>query len=412
MTPKTNINAISVVCINLIFILTALLTQSRAFVFGFGISLIVILFCVRLIKFKCINIGIVICTIPLLISSLTLFFKRDSSFGRLLVYKISYEIWKDNWLKGIGLGTFAYQYREYQANYFAKGNYTEKELLLADNVKNAYNDYFEFVIQTGIPGFMLLFTFAIIMVILVYKSIVRAFQMPVLIHTCIMILISISAAALVTHVFEKWYFQLAFLISILILFSYCYQLNILFFSSVLALTFCSILFFHFGHSWIHYKHLKQYTEAKDLYKTGYKREACAIFFSIYPYLKEKSLFLYDYSNILMDLGKPKMAEKMAKELINIDNNNMAYMLLGDCYHKNRQYKLAERCYIKALNMVPNRFNSRFKLFQFYIATNQTTKAKVTGEKILLLPVKIPSLQVNQIRRQVFEILRKEFPAVL
>ena len=92
---------------------------------------------------------IVAVSIPLLYN-----FKKGSSDGRLLVWKISGSIIKEHPFIGIGYGRFHSEYNLSQADYF-KGSHEKDEELLAGDVKLAFSDYVETLAETGIIGFIL-----------------------------------------------------------------------------------------------------------------------------------------------------------------------------------------------------------------------------------------------------------------
>jgi hypothetical protein len=73
------------------------------------------------------------CPFVVLICLLLFWYKPDSSRGRMLIYKISAGMLKDNRLTGIGYGQFKVKYNECQAVYFSSHNIDSKEALLADN---------------------------------------------------------------------------------------------------------------------------------------------------------------------------------------------------------------------------------------------------------------------------------------
>lgn len=65
-------------------------------------------------------------------------------------------MFKQNFFEGIGIGNFQVLYGHYQAAYFGAGQYSIKELLLADNTYYAFNDYFQLIIEIGIDGLIIL----------------------------------------------------------------------------------------------------------------------------------------------------------------------------------------------------------------------------------------------------------------
>jgi len=90
-----------------------------------------------------------------ILTSLLFLYKTDSSNGRLLIYKVSANIFRDNWLLGIGQGQFKVQYNEYKAAYFSTHSIDSKEALLADNSYYAFNDFLQGLIENGLIGFLI-----------------------------------------------------------------------------------------------------------------------------------------------------------------------------------------------------------------------------------------------------------------
>ena len=99
---------------------------------------------------------------------LSFYIKSDSSLGRLLIYKISFKMFLEHPITGIGWGNFQREYNLYQAAFFKSGNYTQKEFLLADNTFYAFNDYWQLIVETGLVGGLCLITFIIFLTIKTY----------------------------------------------------------------------------------------------------------------------------------------------------------------------------------------------------------------------------------------------------
>ena len=82
-------------------------------------------------------------------------FKKESSDGRLLVWKVSGSIIKEHPFIGIGYGRFHSEYNLSQADYFKgshdKGRRTDWQEML----QLAFSDYVESLVETGIIGFIL-----------------------------------------------------------------------------------------------------------------------------------------------------------------------------------------------------------------------------------------------------------------
>ncbi len=91
--------------------------------------------------------------------------KPASAFGRLFIWKITYNIIADKPLFGIGFNRFEADYNNYQAKYFAAGNGILEEKLAADNVRHAHNEFLQMWAELGLIG-LFIFISIIILVFL------------------------------------------------------------------------------------------------------------------------------------------------------------------------------------------------------------------------------------------------------
>jgi O-antigen polymerase len=94
-------------------------------------------------------------------------FKQASADGRKLIWKISLEMVKDRPLTGVGYGRFEYEYNRRQAGYFEEERGSEEEKKYASYVHMAYNEFLESGVEGGIPGLLL---FAGIILFLLFQN--------------------------------------------------------------------------------------------------------------------------------------------------------------------------------------------------------------------------------------------------
>jgi len=342
-----------------------------------------------------------------LISLLSFYHKKDSTLGRMLIYKISYKILADNFLTGIGIGNFKHTYLLYQAEYFKTEAYTQKELLLADNNYFAFNDYFEFVIECGVSGLLGLTIFFLFLlrkyrVLLKNKS---GFSLLCLISSSQLITLLVSA--LFTHVFENTFF-LSITVVLIILFIHCTNPRLFNNFSLIFLIFFSVVslvgYRHFDYLH-HYPAYKKFDEAKLLNNAGYKNESLKDLKDLYQKLEGDKEFLRYYSERLFEAGDvPQAKQVLTKAILKLKDNNL-YTLLGECLAVEKDYKGAEKNLLLAVYMVPNRHRNRQVLFNFYQQVNLTSKAAICGRDIVRLPIKIESPQVHKIKQDVAKELR-------
>lgn len=317
---------------------------------------------------------------------------------------------RDNWVSGIGLGKFKAQFNEFQANYFFENSIDGKRALLADNTFYAFNDYLQWVIETGIIGLLLLgalIYFTIKRIIYLHK---REFKKPILISATA-VLICVTGAALFSYPLQVIPIQAVVLFCLAIIAFYPDKERE--FSTLKKIaTFCyrgfvivlAAVFIY--NAWNVYKRKQIEKDAFQLVRSGYKTEAIAR----YKILVEKypktgyNWFLYAqqlyYSNRLAEAK-----ESLEKcRLYYVDNK--VYKLMADIEQELKIYPEAEKSYLKAIYMVPNRMGSRFDLLNFYVARNDTTKAVYWAKSILNMPIKVPSDRVENMLLQTKSSLEK------
>jgi tetratricopeptide (TPR) repeat protein len=141
-------------------------------------------------------------------------------------------------------------------------------------------------------------------------------------------------------------------------------------------------------------------DANKLSRIGYRNKALTKYQASYDRLKVYSAFLEDYSGSLIYIGKYDKAINLLSQAIKQRSSSTLYLKLGHCFWQTGKIEKAEQAYIMAIQMVPNRFQSRYALFKFYKDTEQKEKAYKCAEELLALPVKIPSVQVDHIKATV------------
>lgn len=404
LIKQVSINRVLPVIVTIVCLIAAAVFASRAFFIGYSGALA---FCfVTWQKFQ-VNKKMRLAISLLLVSLATiliLFIKPDSSLGRLLIYKISFNILKDHFITGIGWGHFGVYYSNYQAAYFKAGHYTTKELLLADNVDCLYNDYLQFIIETGIAGLQIL-TSLLFIVIRLFVITIRKYHsvpLPAVLSIAMCQVTAIGVAALFRFVFNNPFFLCLLLVALIIIYSYYRSEKISWVTSIipsLVIVF-GVMYYHYGQYVTRHDHYKKYGEARMLADAGYWQEALHTYRNLYPVLKEDNTFSRDYINALIQSGDCEQAIDEIKRVLTKVSNYIIYTQLADCYYKMGRQAEAEPAYRQAVYLAPNRFTSRFNLFNYYRQTGQQTKAMEAAKELLSIPVKIPSLQVTYIRNTV------------
>lgn len=327
--------------------------------------------------------------------SLAMFFKLGSSQGRLLIYKISSDIFREHWLSGLGVGGFKRDYLGYQASYFAKGHYTENELLLADNTYFAFNDYWELVLEWGVGAGVVITGLAYLVFLAIRKSFHWIRFRPFLMFSVCSLLI-LGTAALFTHVFEKWYWQLIFWLSFVGLVSELVpklKYGAKFASYLLVLLVVALFNFDQLKTLWYAEDLR---DAQELVFMGYQQEGLDCFNRL-SQLRDDDGFIFAYAQACALSGNLPKAIELYQSIRAISNT--ICLRIADCYSELNDPR-AERWYQLAVHMVPNRFVSREALFSYYVSHKDYQKARMVGSAILQLPIKVPSMTVDTIQTKV------------
>lgn len=400
-------------------VIVSILCKSRSFSIGYGFSIISLYFIAKASVTSKFKLGICILIFLLVGFSSVVLVKRDSSLGRLLIYKISFDILKDNYIKGVGVGNYKILYGKYQIDYFKNGQYSTKELLLADNSVNAFNDYLQFFIETGLIGLGAIIGMSYIVIALSLRSYTRNstyinvkrydkrnisynHRIPGFLELAYAQIITICIAATFTHVFKHLAWQWIFLMSFSIVIYYNFLLNPKLLFGLTAVILLSITLYKYSGNILYFNEYNEINDARELSKAGMLRQSIKIFEKSYPQLKNDVRYLRDYAVVLMSLNDYRKAEIILKQLIVKENISGNYDLFATCLYKNDKLKLAEINYLNAIYRVPNKFLSRFHLYQFYKATKQIEKANEIKRDIFKLPVKIYSPMVSQIKASISE----------
>lgn len=389
---------LSITFLSLIFTFT-LVTLNRSFTIGAIVGILFLLFVYQKIRVSKVVLVLSLLTVIAITLFLSFYIKSDSSLGRLLIYKISFKMFLEHPITGIGWGNFQREYNLYQAAFFKSGNYTQKEFLLADNTFYAFNDYLQLIVETGLVGGLCLITFITFITIITYIHLKT--QNSFLIFL-ISILIVICVAAFFTHVFENKPFQIVVIVVLAYLFFYknierlkplvrfCVFLSI---SGVASLA-------------IYYKDIRKFNnyqkleQAKSLSETGYVTESIKLFSELYPDLRNDVGFLKTYSDVLLNKDTQEKKVSILREILTQYTDNLTLLKMGLSYEQLGMNKQAEIALLQAVYMVPNRFAPKEALYNFYIKNKRYKQATYWRKIILTMPIKIPSERIEAIKQTV------------
>lgn len=344
----------------------------------------------------------------LLLTLAMFLYKSDSSNGRLLIYKISARMLKDNWLLGIGHGQFKVRYNEYQAAYFASHNIDSKEALLADNTFYAFNDFFQGVIENGVIAFLILVTLIFLLVMQI-KNVAINSNNKHLFTASVASLICILTSSLFSYPLQIFPIavQAALCLSIINAFQPDKKLKIELsetgskFAKITLILFSALLLIHFGF-YLNYK--TKNLQAFQLKRSGFKQKAIEKYKELSTsYITDGSV-LYLYAQELYYSNQLTHAQEMLNKAKKHYSTNEVYKLSATIENELQNYSQAEKDYKTAIYMVPNRMISRNDLLAYYLERKDTANATHWTNSILNMPVKVSSQKARSIQEKAKETL--------
>jgi len=328
--------------------------------------------------------------------------KVDSSLGRLLIWKVSTNMFWNNPIFGIGSGMFGIDYANSQALYFAVNDKSTHFAQLAGMSYFAFNEWLQIGVELGFFGLLFFVT-------LIYFGLKTSKTSSIVLA---------SKACIYTVIIQSFFFypfnvlpiQLIFTFSLAVLstnqnfhwtlrFSLWPRKTILFVLLLLGSFFLSLQYKTF-------RAVQDWKKAATMISFQEQR-ALSIYQNIYPRLNYRGEFLFNYGAELSKLGDYEKSvtilEEAKKKFSHID----LYMFLGNNYKEMNQFMKAEKNYIHASNMIPTRFYPNYLLVQLYRDTNQRKKAIKLARRILDTKPKVSSDIVDEIKNEMKKYLQNE-----
>lgn len=334
--------------------------------------------------------------------------KKDSSDGRLLIWKVSLEMIRQKPLLGYGYNRFEANYMNFQARYFhLKEN--QKMTIVADNTTRAFNEYLQITAENGIIGLLIVLAIAwsCFFTQLAYKNILHkpfitmsrmsllaygifAFFsypleiIPVKLCICICLAwiatnqksISVKTIPLVVNARSLYPIQIMV--------------------SVTGLALLLLLSISLNNK---YKTCKKWKQAYTTYLVGAYETSASMFQKLYNPLKFKGEYLLNYGKACSMANENIQAVKVLTRSAGFLPNTIVFTAMGDSYKAMGKVKEAEQAYIKAAYMLPDRFYPKYLLAKLYNETGEQSKACAIANELLTKKVKIESKAIEKIKEE-------------
>lgn len=323
-------------------------------------------------------------------------YKADSANGRLLIWRVSLNMFLEKPLFGFGANGFLAHYMDYQSCYLYSHPYSPFQQL-ADNVNNPFNEYFQVLVNYGLFGFSCLL---LILIVVIKRLLLQKSDYRIILLSMISVLLVIS--------FFSYPFSMPFIwviTGIILLFVFIpqiEQIRYMFRWPIAAI--CAIIIiisiprFRNEYKWktIHQRSLNDNTEI--MFEE---------FHNLYADMCRNGFFLYNYGAELHYSQQYEESLKIMKECSVLLNDYDVQMLLGDnCQHIGDTLSAISH-YSKASYMVPSKYLPHYCNMKLFIEMGDSVQAVRTAKKILSMDVKVkPSRFVQQIIGEAQDVLKE------
>jgi O-antigen polymerase len=330
--------------------------------------------------------------------------KKDSSSGRLFIWKVSLQMVKDKPFWGFGFDRYAAAHNDYQADYFRLHPEDNKNAGVADGVNYAFNEFLQAWTESGIAACTLL-------VLIIYSGFTtqkdnsedeeKNLQFYAAKGSLLVILISM----LFSYPLHSVSSLTLFCFSLAIVSSYkkrkvfefkIYQRTR---KNIAALGLISVIIFMV----IQYNRNiaeREWVKAYNLMRENRYEEANILYQDLYPTLKYSQFFLFNYGSELSLMGRYNESIKILRENEARLNDADHYIYLGNSYENLGNIEEAEKCYYQASCIMPRKFFPKFKLVSIYMQTGRKVKALELANSLLIMKIKVPSEQINSMKQEI------------
>lgn len=337
----------------------------------------------------------------IIISSLGLgmyLFKKDSADGRILIWKNSISLIKENPLLGVGIGLFGGAYGDKQAEYFEKGKNSQIDVKVAGVPQYAFNDYLQLASEAGIPALLFFLFFISFAIKDLYKTksellypffalltfSLTSYPINVLPLSIIFIILSSSVNCSCIIVNNK-------------------KLNRIVFFILLAIGIYVSGNQLFNKRGI-YSAFNEWKDIQRLYNTQHFNDICDNYASLFDNLNNQERFLFEYGRVLNQTKNYQESNKVLYMGTKISSDPMFYNVIGNNYKLMGLNREAENAYMRAYYVVPNRLYPLYLITKLYYETNQIDKFINYAELVLNFNPKVNSNAIIDMKEEIRGLL--------
>lgn len=318
--------------------------------------------------------------------------KPDSARGRLFMWKITCRAIAEKPLTGYGIHNFAAAYGNAQETYFAAGDYEPWEERVAGSPEYAFNEYLQVAVELGIP---LAVCLLVVVVLCLYRGVRKGrygicgailslmifsfssypLQLPVFIVTFGGLLVACLSGA------DRWqWLGLAVSVGIIGGFRQKNDLQV-------------------------EQACREWMNARVLYNAGAYQSAEKEYGRLYPLLRDRASFLFEYGHGLHKQQQFSKSNRILKEALQRSCDPMILNVIGKNYQQMGDCLSAEDWFIRSTHRLPGRIYPYYLLAKLYAEPSfrQPDKFEKMKRMVLTKEPKVHSTAIRQMREEIKKI---------
>lgn len=315
--------------------------------------------------------------------------KPDSARGRLFMWKITCRAIAEKPLTGYGIHNFAAAYGNAQETYFAAGDYEPWEERVAGSPEYAFNEYLQAAVELGIP---LAVCLLVVVVLCLYRGVRKGrygicgailslmifsfssypLQLPVFIVTFGGLLVACLSGA------DRWqWLGLAVSVGIIGGFRLKNDLQV-------------------------EQACREWMNARVLYNAGAYQSAEKEYGRLYPLLRDRASFLFEYGHGLHKQQQFSKSNRILKEALQRSCDPMILNVIGKNYQQMGDCLSAEDWFIRSTHRLPGRIYPYYLLAKLYAEPSfrQPDKFEKMKWMVLTKEPKVHSTAIRQMREEI------------
>lgn len=318
--------------------------------------------------------------------------KPDSARGRLFMWKITCRAIAEKPLTGYGIHNFAAAYGNAQETYFAAGDYEPWEERVAGSPEYAFNEYLQAAVELGIP---LAVCLLVVVVLCLYRG-VRKGRYGICGAILSLMIFSFSSYPLQLPVFIVTFGGL--LVACLFGADRWQWLGV-------AVSVGIIGGFRLKNDLQVEQACREWMNARVLYSAGAYQSAEKEYGRLYPLLRDRASFLFEYGHGLHKQQQFSKSNRILKEALLRSCDPMILNVIGKNYQQMGDCLSAEDWFIRSTHRLPGRIYPYYLLAKLYAEPGfrQPDKFEKMKRMVLTKEPKVHSTAIRQMREEIKKI---------